>query len=167
MELKELVEETMNIFQVQGTEDLGTAVFEAIRNEETEKYDQFCNITNDLSKDWMQMIFQYYQADRKEKKQDYTPKSLAQLMAKLSGDTEVVQDLCAGSGALTVQKWCMHPETKFELHEIDDRVIPFLLFNMIVRNIDCTVYHEDALRQETFHIYRITKGDRYGVFKEV
>lgn len=167
LELKELVEETMNIFQVQKTEDLGTAVFEAIRNEETEKYDSFCNMTNDLSKDWMQMIFQYYQADRKEKKQDYTPKSLAQLMAKLSGDTEVVQDLCAGSGALTIQKWCMHPSTKFELHEIDDRVIPFLLFNMIVRNIDCTVYHEDVLRQETFHIYRITKGDRYGIFKEV
>ena len=68
MELKELVEETMNIFQVQGTENLGIAVFEAIRNEETEKYDSFCNMTNDLSKDWMQMIFQYYQADRKEKK---------------------------------------------------------------------------------------------------
>lgn len=67
MELKELVEETMNIFQVRDTEDLGAAVFETIRNEEIEKYDSFCNMTNDLSKDWMQMIFQYYQADRKEK----------------------------------------------------------------------------------------------------
>ena len=99
------------------------AVFEAIRNEETEKYDSFCNMTNDLSKDWMQMIFQYYQADRKEKKQDYTPKSLAQLMAKLSGDTEVVQDLCAGSGALTIQKWCMHP------YEIAEVIAEYLVDN--------------------------------------
>ena len=28
-------------------------------------------VDNDLTKDWLQMIFQYYQADRKEKKQDY------------------------------------------------------------------------------------------------
>ena len=59
MELKELFEETMNIFQARETEDLGAAVLEAIRNEETEKYDAFCNMTNDLSKDWMQMIFQH------------------------------------------------------------------------------------------------------------
>ena len=52
------------------------------------------------------MIFQYYFADRKEKMQDYTPKSLAVAVAELSKteNEKICLDLCAGSGALTIQK---------------------------------------------------------------
>lgn len=61
----------------------------------------------------------------------------------------------------------MDHEQKFELYEFDDNVIPFLLFNMAVRNIECTLYHSDVLQQEVFHIYKIIKGDKFGKFKEV
>ena len=115
----------------------------------------------------VQKIFQYYQADRKEKMQDYTPKSLADFMGLLAGDSDTVIDMCAGSGALTIQKWNRNQELKFALNEFDVKVIPFLLFNMAIRNISCVVLHADVLQMEIYKEYRITKGEKYGVFKEV
>lgn len=76
-------------------------------------------------------------------------------------------DMCAGSGALTIQKWNMNHEQKFELYEFDEKVIPFLLFNMAVRNIDCTIHHSDVLQQEVLHTYRVSKGEKFGKFREV
>ena len=99
--------------------------------------------------------------------QDYTPKSLADFMGLLLGKSETVVDLCAGSGALTIQKWSRDKQSKFILYELDERVIPFLLFNMAIRNIECIVYHSDVLRQEIFCEYQIKKGEEYGIFKEV
>ena len=99
--------------------------------------------------------------------QDYTPKSLALFMGKLAGEADKITDLCAGSGALTIQKWDMNHEQRFDLHEFDENVIPFLLFNMAVRNIECTVYHSDVLQQEVYHTYKITKGKYFGKFEEV
>lgn len=141
MELKELVEKTLDLLEIENTDE--------------------------MSVDWMQMIFQYYHADRKEKMQDYTPKSLARFVSRLAGESDVIIDMCAGSGALTIQKWSMTPEQKFELYEFDENVIPFLLFNMAVRNIECTVYHADVLQDEVFHTYTVSKGDKYGEVKEV
>ncbi len=167
MELKELTEKVTGLLDVQNTEELPEKIFKAVKNDDFNAYEKFCNIVQDLSVDWLQMIFQYYHADRKEKMQDYTPKSLALFLGKLAGKAEVVTDLCAGSGALTIQKWNMDHEQKFEIYEFDDNVIPFLLFNMAVRNIECTLYHSDVLQQEVFHVYKIIKGDKFGKFKEV
>ncbi len=167
MELKELTEKVLELLNIESTEELTAKLFEVVKNNDLDVYENFCCIVQDLSIDWLQMIFQYYQADRKEKMQDYTPKSLAVFMGKLIGEADTITDLCAGSGALTIQKWNMNPEQKFELYEFDDNVIPFLLFNMAVRNIECTVYHSDVLRQEKFHIYRISKGEKFGKFSEV
>lgn len=106
-----------------------------------ERKDAFCEMVGgDLSKDWLQMVYQYYLADRKEKKQDYTPKSIAKLMEMLVGATESCIDLCAGSGALAIQKWIENPNQEFVLYEADTNVIPYLLFNLSVRNISATVF---------------------------
>lgn len=167
MELGELVKKMCEIFQIENTEKLPDALMKCVKNEEVEKYEQFCSVVQDLSVDWLQKVFQYYHADRKEKMQDYTPQSLASFMAKLIGEADVITDLCAGSGALTIQKWNVNHEQKFELFEFDKNVIPFLLFNMAVRNIECTVYHFDVLQLELYHKYKIRKGERFGRFKEV
>lgn len=65
----------------------------------------------------MQMIFQYYFADRKEKMQDYTPKSLAGSSCRVikTKDEKICLDLCAGSGALTIQKWNENNDLKFHM----------------------------------------------------
>lgn len=147
MDLKELTDRTFELFSVDNADDLGSALLESIDN--TNKLKAFYDLVGgDLSVDWMQMIYQYHLADRKEKKQDYTPKSLAKFMGMLVGDGEMITDMCAGSGALIIQKWNQNHDLEFKAIEIDGNVIPFLLFNMVLRNIRCDVYQMDALTDE-------------------
>ncbi len=97
MELKELSEKVLNLFGVDSASKLGNKLKETVLANDTSKYAEFVNIVEDLSIDWMQKIYQYYEADRKDKKQDYTPKSLSKLIAKLTETNgEVVYDICAG-----------------------------------------------------------------------
>ena len=157
----------MELFEISDITELGNALMTCVKNNDVQKYSDFQSLVGVLSVDWLQMIFQYYHADRKEKMQDYTPKTLADFMGRLLGNSKIIIDMCAGSGALTIQKWSRNPDLKFLLYEFDENVIPFLLFNMALRNVSCTVYHADVLQQEIFHTYKISKGERYGVFEEV
>lgn len=167
MELKELTNKTLEIFEAKSEDSLTEKIFDAVKNNTTEKFCEFRDLVGDLSNDWLQMIYQYYLADRKEKMQDYTPKSLGKFIAKLVGPADEITDLCAGSGSLTIQKWNENHAQSFKLYEFDENVIPFLLFNMVIRNIECIVYHSDVLKQEIYHVYRISKGDEFGKFSEV
>ena len=168
MELRELTAKTLELLGIQNTDEMSKRLFEVVSNNDVKIYEQFTMLVeNDLSVDWLQKIYQYYQADRREKMQDYTPKTLADFMGLLAGESETVIDMCAGSGALTIQKWNRNHDLKFILYEFDGNVIPFLLFNMSLRNIRCIIYHSDVLQDETFHTFEISKGNKYGVFKEV
>lgn len=168
MELKKLTDTLLEILKIKSVDEITKRLFETVINNDIQVYEEFCKlINNDLSVDWLQMIFQYYHADRKEKMQDYTPKSLARFISRLAGESDVIIDMCAGSGALTIQKWNMMPEQVFCLYEFDKNVIPYLLFNMAVRNIRCTVYHADVLQDEIYHTYMVFKGDKYGEVKEM
>lgn len=163
MELKELVNKTLEIFSAYSVQDLRDAIEKTVINNETEKMKSFCDMVNwDLKKDWLQMIFQYYCADRMEKKQDFTPSSLAMLVSCLIGESEEVIDMCAGSGALTIARWAEYPDTRFILYEIDENVIPYLLFNMAIRNINATVHQTDILQDKTIKSWMIRKGDLFG-----
>lgn len=145
MELKELTDRTLELFGVSEPSQLGPALLATCGD--TDKLRQFRYLVDgDLSTDWMQKIYQYYLADRKEKKQDYTPASLAQFMGLLAGSSERIVDMCAGSGALIIQKWSQSPNTRFIALEIDDNVIPFLLFNLVLRNIRCRVFQMNAIQ---------------------
>lgn len=167
IELKKLRDEIKRLFFIENISEIGKALFDCVRKGDEDKYENFCRLVGDLSIDWLQMIFQYYQADRKDKKQDYTPKTLADFIGRLAGNDEKIIDMCAGSGSLTIQKWNRNRDLNFELYEFDEKVIPFLLFNMAVRNISCVVFHYDVLQQELFHTYQIKKGENFGIFKEV
>ncbi len=168
MELKELCEKTLQIFKVKSVSELSGKLLETVINCDTEKYQQFCNLVEDLSVDWLQKIFQYYEADRKEKKQDYTPKSICTLCAQITETGgEIVYDICAGSGALTIQKWIDNPEKLFICEELDTKVISFLLFNMAVRNMNGYVINRDVLTLESIKTYRITKGDKFSTVEVI
>lgn len=161
IELKELTEKTLELFDCQSVDDLGGALMSALENES--KLQSFSELVdNDLSKDWLQMIFQYYQADRKDKKQDYTPKCLAQFLSRLIGESAESIDMCSGSGALTIQRWLENPDTVFCCYELDEKVIPYLLFNLVIRNICATVNQGDILQDEIYNVWKITKGEKYG-----
>ena len=166
MELKELTEKTLEIFESKDTSELISKIKNVCIENETEYFDRFAELVEDLSVDWLQKIFQYYEADRKEKKQDYTPLSLARFVGKLAGEADTVIDMCAGSGALTIQKWNLDKNQEFMLYEYDEKVIPLLLFNMALRNVQCIIYHSDVLQQEIYNTYSVTRGQKYGTVKE-
>lgn len=107
MELSELVKSVLGIFEIKEISELKDAIYKSVTNNQYEKYEKYLECVGDLSVDNMQKIFQYHYADRKEKMQDYTPKSLAILTSKLTEceNEQTVYDMCAGSGALTIQKW--------------------------------------------------------------
>jgi len=162
MELKELTDRTLELFGVDNPDNLGSALMESVSN--TDKLKTFCDLVGgDLSIDWMQKIYQYYLADRKEKKQDYTPASIARFMGLLAGSSERIVDMCAGSGALIIQKWSQKPDTRFTALEIDENVIPFLLFNMVLRNIQCRVFRMNVLTgEEAVKAWDVVKGEEFG-----
>lgn len=162
MELKENVDKTLEMFGARNTQELREKMFEICKRNDELMFAKYKDLVGDLSVDWLQKIFQYYEADRKDKKQDYTPKCLGEFCGKLAGESDVVVDMCAGSGALTIQKWGLNKRQKFELYEFDENVIPYLLFNMMLRNIDCRVYHSDVLQDEVFHEYQIKIGEEFG-----
>lgn len=167
MELKELTDRTLELFGVDNPDNLGSALMESVSN--TDKLKAFCDLVGgDLSVDWMQKIYQYYLADRKEKKQDYTPASLAQFMGLLVGKSERIVDMCAGSGALIIQKWSQKPDVRFTALEIDENVIPFLLFNMVLRNVWCRVFQMDALTgEDAVRAWDVVKGEEFGHITDI
>lgn len=125
-------------------------------------------VDGDLTTDNLQKIFQYYYADRKDKCQDYTPESIAKLCASATETSGlVVYDLCAGSGALTIQKWAQNPSKTFICEELDERVIPLLLFNMAVRNMSGYVIHRNALTLEPFECFRLVSDERFSTITRV
>lgn len=168
IELKELTEKVLKLLNIKDVNDMSKVLLKSVEDNNVVIFEQFTTLVdNDLTVDWLQKIFQYYQADRKEKKQDYTPKSLAMLVGVLAGGGEQVIDMCAGSGALTIQIWNLKHNAKFELYELDEKVIPFLLFNMVVRNIECTVYHANVLNEEIFNTFKIKKGIKFGTLEVI
>ncbi|QDR72928.1 SAM-dependent DNA methyltransferase [Limosilactobacillus reuteri] len=162
MELKELTEKTLVLFNSKNTAELIKKLPSYWNDNDTKT--KFKELVGDLSIDWLQKIFQYYEADRKDKKQDYTPTTLAKLMANLTlrNNEKHITDMCAGSGALTIQCWNINHDIEAECLEFDKKVIPILLFNLAVRNIKATVYQMDVLQQEVTNSWQVIAGDEFG-----
>lgn len=156
MELKELTAKFINIF--------GNFDEFSIEKLTDESCLQYVNLVEgDLGTDYLQKIWQFYKADRKDKKQDFTPKSLAALVSRLTQNEkeEWVYDVCSGSGSLSIQKWILNKKAKFVCEELDSFLIPFLLFNLRVRNIEGYVINGNVLTGERFAVYKLKKGRQF------
>lgn len=162
IELSDLVKESLKIFEVEKISQLSGKLKEICINNKNEYYKNFKKLVKDLSIDWLQKIFQYYESNREELKQDYTPQCLGQLISKISdiSENECI-DLCSGSGALTIQKWNYNKNTKFICKEYDEKVIPYLLFNLAIRNIEATVQRIDVLQDEIYEEYKLIKQEEF------
>lgn len=112
---------------------------------------------HDVSFDWFHEYFEAEHADRKEKKQDFTPNSIATLISRLVGTGQGSNlDVAAGTGGITITKWeedrmkespftYKPSEHYYQCEELSDRAIPFLLFNLLIRGMNATVLHGDTL----------------------
>lgn len=122
----------------------------------------------DVSYDWFHEYFEDEHADRKNNKQDFTPKCLSELVSKLMGsDIGITYEPAAGTGSMLITNWFNHRENihPFEYKpnnhlivagELSDKTIPFLLFNLSIRGISGIVFHGDTLRNEYEAVYILT-----------
>lgn len=155
----ELLSFKIKIFELLGiekTEEIGEKLLDVVLNGKTEVFDSFKGIADDR-KDWLQALWQYYEADRSFKKQDFTPKSLCKPVSALVGDCKSIYDCCGGSGALTLQNLKDKSIDEVYIEELDSRVIPFLLFNLCLHNASGTVVNGNALTGEKYKTYRLSK----------
>ena len=70
MELSELTEKVQTVFEISDLEKLSETLLEIVLTDDTSKYELFENLVKPLDVDWLQMIYQYWLADRENKKQD-------------------------------------------------------------------------------------------------
>lgn len=130
-------------------------------------FQSFLQYEINLDYEWFHMYFQDEHADRKVKKQDFTPNSISTLLSKLVGPGDGMNlDVAAGTGGLTIQKWHLDqmktnpinykPSDYFyQCEELSDRAVPFLLFNLMIRGMNATVVHGDSLKREVKQVYFI------------
>lgn len=166
MELLEFKNKIFELLNVTKTSEIGNALLDVVLKPNFYIFDEYKKLC-DGSKDWLQALWQYYEADRAEKKQDYTPKSLCKLVSALAGNCETVYDCCGGSGALTVQM-LKDSKAKFVcVEELDEKVIPFLLFNLCLHNVNGYVLNGDVLTRKFLKIYKLSADDKYSKVDEL
>lgn len=125
---------------------------------------KFLEIEHDLSYDWFNQYFMEVQADRKEKKQDFTPASIAEIVTQLVGASENYFEPAAGTGGMLIKQWdyerkletplTYRPSKHFyEVEELGEASMPFLLFNSLIRGMNVAVIHGDSLSRRVKNIY--------------
>lgn len=156
-------------------------------------FKKFLNISTDLSFDWFHEYFEDEQAERKSKKQDFTPDSIATLLNKLTSNTTgYYYEPTAGTGGILITRWwqdCLNDPvgTKnntsipgisfftydprkywYQVEELSDRAVPFLIFNMAIRGMNGVAIQCDSLSREAKNAYFIRNDtDNALAFSEV
>lgn len=114
----------------------------------------------DVTYDWFHDYFQDEHADRKNQKQDFTPRSVSSLLSQMVGhEGNTYYEPAAGTGGILIERWnqdrMKHSPFDYEprdyyytAEELSDRAIPFLLFNMLIRGMNGNVVQCDVLTRE-------------------
>lgn len=137
-----------------------------------------------VSYDWFGDYFEAEHADRKEKKQDFSPIEVSRLISKIiTGEKKhhgLIYEPCAGTGQNIISCW--HSETRkytfpwdynannylYVCEELSDRATPFLLFNLLIRGINAVVIHGDVLSRCAKDVYLcINENGDYNSFSEL
>lgn len=146
-----------------------------------ETFKKFFEYETDMSFEWFQEAFELEHAERKDKKQDFTPRSIGKLLnaiAKKESDRHYYEVAC-GNGGILIQAWQNHRingnfwsynpmEYWYQVEELSDRSLPFLIFNMAIRGMNGVILHGDSLTREFRDVYFIRNmSTQYGPFSEV
>lgn len=104
----------------------------------------------------------------KQKKQDFTPTDISELLARLTteGDGDYFES-AVGTGGILIKYWNSRKDKKnfnCYVEELSDRAIPFLLFNMSIRGMSGVVAIGDSLTGNFDSIYKLTRN---GSFSEI
>lgn len=148
------------------------------KKQREEFYRKLLAIDNDVSVDTFRQYFEEYAAERKSNMQDYTPDSVAKILATITRSNVVDYsksgysgyDPTAGTGSLLIQKWWddMQAETIFTYaphrylylaEEMADNAIPYLLHNLAIRGMNACVVHGDTLERTVKQVYFVQNSD--------
>lgn len=167
MELLEFKNKFLDLCKVTEVKEISKILLDVVLSNNIGFYEKYNEIIDD-TKDWLQALWQYYEADRTDKKQDYTPKSLCKLVSILAGNCNSFYDCCGGSGALSVAMLEKHEKIQnIFVEELDENVIPFLLFNLCLHNANGFVVNGNVLTREKFKVYKLRKGTKFSKVEEV
>lgn len=166
MELLEFKNKIFKLCKVSDVKEIGEVLLNVVLQNNIDFFDEYNSVIDDC-KDWLQALWQYYEADRQEKKQDYTPKSLCKLVSALAEDCKTVYDCCGGSGALTNEMLKNHRIENVYVEELDENVMPFLLFNLCLNNASGFVVNCNVLTKEKIRAYRLLNGKKYSEVIEI
>lgn len=148
------------------------------KSDREDLFRQFLKYEKDMSYEWFMNYFEEEQADRKNKKQDFTPQSISKMLSKLTNGNSYFE-VAAGTGSIMIQAWqeqrlnespfTYKPSNYwYHVEELSDRAIPFLLFNMLIRGMNGIVVHGDALSREIKNVYFIQNvSDDYMKFSDL
>lgn len=137
--------------------------------ERNEIFNQFLELFNyDVSFDWLHEYFQEEHAERKSRKQDFTPQSVAKTISAMVDikDHANIYEPAAGTGGIIITNWnegrmSTNPFTYrpsnylYMAEELGDRTMPFLLLNLLVRGMNAIVIHGDTLERTAYGAFFI------------
>lgn len=121
----------------------------------------------DLSYDWFHEYFQDEHADRAKRKQDFTPDSIGRVLASILKPTDgIYAEQACGTGGLVIKAWDESRKAKlpwefnptkhfYELEELSERTIPFLLMNLMIRGVNAVVIHCDTMTRKAYGAFYI------------
>lgn len=165
-------------------------MMDAHKREDTFK--AFLKIDTDLSFDWFHQYFEEEQAQRKTRKQDFTPNSVSTLLQALVGKRSgSYYEPAAGTGGLMIKRWAQDRVTDpvtdngrrpswmsiltydprhywYQVEEMSDRALPFLLFNMSIRGMNGVAVQCDSLTRVGQAAYFVRNdSDNYLGFSDI
>ena len=121
----------------------------------------FYSIERDSWRDY----FQSEQGDRDNFKQDFTPDCIVKIIKGLMGEPAKVLDMCSGTGSLTLP--FIDENVEVQCEELTSRTIPFLLFNLAIRNVKGVVLQKDILLNRVERKFILEPGAKYSSIKEM
>lgn len=132
-----------------------------------ELFDRFMELETDLNYDWFTDYYQEEHGDRDKLKQDFTPDGICKAIQLMNGYYESNADICSGTGGLTIKNWNNQKDAFYHCEEIASRAIPVLLFNLAIRGVNGQVIHGNALTNEKYAVYRLSRNGRYSDITQV
>lgn len=144
-----------------------------------ELFKRFIDVEWKLGREWFLTYFQEEHADRKRKKQDFTPDSISRLLSEMIGGGKHYFEVAAGTGTLLIHAWDKNRKLAgparydpraywYQAEELSDRAVPFLIFNMAIRGMNGTILHGDSLTRDFKNVYFIRNDTPdYMAFSEV
>lgn len=116
----------------------------------------------DLKEDFLRDYYSQNMANKSTLKQEYTPASICNLISKLYNSDEIL-DICAGTGSLSITDY--NENKKYYLEEVSKQVIPFLILNFAIRNLNAEIREKDIVTNEVKQVYILTKSEEFSDIK--